>query len=373
MALPTVLVVDDEPLNLAVMSRLLQPHYRVLGARSGQAALALLQGGERPALILLDVMMPDLDGYAVLERLRAEPAWAQIPVIFVTALHGDVDEEHGLERGAVDYIAKPIKPAVVLARVRTQIELKQSRDRLLDQKAWLEQELARRVRESLLAQDLVLAAMAQLAETRDAETGNHILRTQGYVLALGRELQRRGAHAAELSDRQLRRIGRAAPMHDIGKIGIPDHILLKRARLTAEEFEVMQTHAALGGDVIARAIRTALASQAERGESTASLPETLHDLEVARVIARYHHERWDGLGYPEGLVGDAIPLPARLMAVADVFDALAMKRTYKEAWAPEEAARYIVAQSGNHFDPAVVAAFEGCRDECIAIARRLAD
>jgi putative two-component system response regulator len=264
MALPTVLVVDDEPLNLAVMSRLLQPHYRVLGARSGQAALALLQGGERPELILLDVMMPELDGYAVLQQLRAEPAWAPIPVIFVTALHGDVDEEHGLELGAVDYIAKPIKPAVVLARVRTQIELKRARDGLVDQNAWLETELARRVRESLLAQDLVLAAMAQLAETRDSDTGNHIQRTQSYIQAIGRELQRRGAHAAELSDVQLRRIVRAAPMHDIGKIGIPDHILLKPARLTAEEFDIMKTHATLGGEVIARAIRSALTAQAER-------------------------------------------------------------------------------------------------------------
>jgi len=373
MPLPTVLVVDDEPLNLAVMSRLLQPHYRVLGARSGQAALALLQGGERPELILLDVMMPELDGYAVLQKLRAEPAWAPIPVIFVTALHGDVDEEHGFELGAVDYIAKPIKPAVVLARVRTQIELKRARDRLVDQNAWLETELARRVRESLLAQDLVLAAMAQLAETRDSDTGNHIQRTQSYIQAIGRELQRRGAHAAELSDVQLRRIVRAAPMHDIGKIGIPDHILLKPARLTAEEFEVMKTHAALGGEVIARAIRSALSAQAGRGEAGAALPETLHDLEVARVIATYHHERWDGHGYPEGRQGAAIPLPARLMAVADVFDALAMKRSYKDAWAPEEAARYIVSQSGTHFDPTVVAAFEACRDECLAIAGRLAD
>lgn len=369
----TLLVVDDEPLNLAVLSRLLQPSYRVLGARSGASALALLAGGQMPDLILLDVMMPAMDGYGVLARLRAHPVWRRIPVIFVTALQGEVDEERGLELGAADYIAKPIKPAVVLARVRTQLELAQARNRLADQNAWLEQELARRLRESLLAQDLVLAAMAQLAETRDSETGNHILRTQTYVGLLARQLRDTPGWAEALSEAQIARLVKAAPMHDIGKIGIPDHILLKPGRLDADEFEVMKTHAALGGEVIARAMQTAQAHHPDATGPGGALPEALQDLAVARLMAQHHHERWDGLGYPDGLRGEAIPLAARLMAVADVFDALTTRRVYKPAWSLPDAAAFIQSQSGTQFDPAVVQAFTAQRSEFERVAQQLAD
>ena len=377
MALPTILVVDDEPLNLAVLSRLLNPHYRVLGARSGPGALALLAGGARPDLILVDVMMPDMDGYEVVTRLQQDPATRGVPVIFVTALVDEVNEEHGLALGAVDYIVKPIKPAIVLARVRTQLALKTANDRLADQNAWLERELARRMRETLLAQDLTLCAMAELAETRDNDTGNHVLRTQRYVAVLGRVLQADPQFADALPPEQLQRIVKAAPMHDIGKIGIPDHVLLKPARLNLDEFEVMKTHARMGGDAIGHAIAKASAMHADdepaQADGPVPVPEPLRFLAVAQVIANHHHERWDGLGYPDGLAGDDIPLPARLMAVADVYDALSTRRVYKSPWPLDEARRYIAGQAGLHFDPRLVRAFESVADEFAAIARELAD
>lgn len=366
---PTVLVVDDEPLNVAVLSELLSPDYRVLGARSGPIALDLL-ATELADLILLDVMMPGMDGYAVLAQLRSGARTAGVPVIFVTALGAETDEERGLTLGAADYIAKPIKPAVVMARVRTQLELKAARDRLLNQNDWLEQEVQRRMHETELAQDLTLCALAELAEARDNETGNHILRTQGYVEALGRRLRSLPGWAEELADAGLMRIVKAAPMHDIGKIGIRDHILLKPGRLTPEEFEVMKTHASIGGDALARAMQRAMALHPQDGSDP---PEPVQFLQVACTIAYGHHERWDGSGYPRGLAGQAIPRPARLMALADVYDALTTPRVYKRAWSLDEAARHIAGDAGSHFDPDVVAAFLDIRDEFEAIASRLAD
>ena len=370
---PTVLVVDDEPLNLSVLSKLLNPLYRVLGARSGHSALSLLES-EAPDLILLDVMMPEMDGYSVLQRLKQSGRNRHIPVIFVTALGAELDEEHGLKLGAVDYIVKPIKPTVVLARVRTQLALKQAHDALSDQNAWLEQEVARRMRESLIAQDLTLCAMAELAETRDNETGNHILRTQSYVEALARRLQHTPGYAEELGEAQLQRIVKASPMHDIGKIGIRDDILLKPGPLTAEEFEIMKTHARIGGDAIAHALDKALTMHFPEGvPDQAEYPESVHFLEAARIIATHHHERWDGRGYPDALAGQAVPLPARLMALADVFDALTTRRVYKEPWPIAAATEHIKAQAGAHFDPQVVEAFLDIQDEFAAIAARLSD
>ncbi|NDY93179.1 HD-GYP domain-containing protein [Ideonella livida] len=366
---PTLLIVDDEPVNLALLARLLNSRYRVLGARSGHGALTLM-ANERPDLVLLDVMMPEMDGYTVLQRMRRDPRLAAVPVIFVTALGGELHEERGLALGAVDYIVKPLKPAVVLARVATHLELAEARDRLAQQNRWLEGELARRLREIELAQDLTITALAELAEARDHETGHHILRTQRYVELLAQELAR-GPYAAELDEAQCVRITKAAPMHDIGKIGIPDAILLKPGRLTPEEFEHMKRHAQLGGDTIAQAMQRSLASHpVEPGQP---MPEALLYLEVARQIATHHHERWDGNGYPGGLAGHAIPLPARLMALADVFDALTMRRVYKAPWPLERTVAHVRGLSGLQFDPLVVQAFERLLPQFEATARELAD
>jgi len=355
----TLLIVDDEPANLAVLAWVLRPHYRVRAASSGEQALRAISTPPRPDLILLDVMMPGMDGHAVLSQLRADPATHDIPVIFVTALDDEISEERGLKLGAVDYIAKPIKPAVVLARVATQLELKQARDRLTEQNAWLEAEVARRMAENQLIQDVSIHALGYLAEIRDTETGNHIHRTQQYVHALAWELSDHPRFAAQLDDHAIQLLVKSAPLHDIGKVGIPDHILLKPGPLTPEEWTIMKTHARLGAEAI------------ERAEHAAH--QTADFLVMAKEIARWHHEKWDGSGYPDGLAGEAIPLSARLMALADVFDALITQRVYKPAMSYSEARDIITAGRGKHFDPAVVDAFLSNFDIFASIAEACAD
>jgi putative two-component system response regulator len=339
----TILIVDDTPENLSVLGELLQPSYRVRAANSGKRALQIARSIPAPDLILLDVMMPEMDGYDVLAELRADPATRHIPVVFVTAMDGTDDEERGLDRGAVDYITKPLRPAIVLARVRTHLELKQARDFLKDQNSFLEAEVNRRMGENQLIQEVSIHALARLAETRDPETGNHLLRTQEYVNALANALKHHPRFSHFLDERTINALAKSAPLHDIGKVGIPDHILLKPGKLTAEEFEIMKTHAKLGSDAI---------EHAERDSA-----KTVEFLDIAKEIAHYHHEKWNGLGYPEGLSGNAIPISARLMALADVFDALICKRVYKIAFTYDEAYEIIVRDSGTHFDPDIVTAF----------------
>ncbi|MBK7984254.1 MAG: HD domain-containing phosphohydrolase [Candidatus Competibacter sp.] len=355
----TILIVDDTPENLLLLSELLQPHYRVRAANSGARALQVAASTPRPDLILLDVMMPEMDGYMVLERLKAESWTAGIPVIFVTALDRGSDEEHGLALGAVDYISKPIKPAVVLARVKTQLDLKLARDWLQDRNAVLEAEVARRLEENLLIQDISIRALAHLAEIRDPETGNHLRRTQGYMRALTSQLLEHPRFAEFLTEQNVQALIKSAPLHDIGKVGIPDHILLKPGKLTPEEWEIMKTHSRLGRDAI------------EQAERDAEKP--VEFLRIAKDIAHYHHEKWDGSGYPEKLAGDAIPVPARLMALADVFDALIARRVYKAPISFERAVGIIREGRASHFDPDIVDAFLDCLDEFETIAARYAD
>jgi len=358
---PAVLVVDDMPENLAVLGELLQSDYRVRVANSGRRALEVAVSAPQPDLILLDVMMPELDGYDVLKILQGDAATRDIPVIFVTAMDASADEERGFALGAVDYIHKPIKPAVVLARVRTQLELKAARDNLRGQNAWLEREVARRMRENLIVQDVSMRALASLAETRDNETGNHIRRTQAYVEVLAKTLAAQPKNSGLRADGLIDIIVKAAPLHDIGKVGIPDHILLKPGPLTPDEWEIMKSHARLGAEAIEEALE---------GEEDHAPLAFLH---IAMDIAHSHHEKWDGSGYPEGLKGIVIPMPARLMAVADVFDALISRRVYKAPMAFDEAADIIRAGSGAHFDPDIVAAFEARLDDFRRIAERYAD
>ena len=339
----TILAVDDSPENLQILSELLQSDYQVRAATTGEKALRIAQGPLPPDLILLDVMMPGMDGYQVFERLRADPITRHIPVIFITSMSGTEAELHGLDLGAVDYITKPIVPPVVLARIRNQLELKQARDWLSGQNTILEAEVARRMLENELTQEVSIRALAHLAETRDTETGNHILRTQGYVRALGTHLREHPRFRSSLNERQIALISRSAPLHDIGKVGIPDAILLKPGPLTPAEWEIMKTHARLGAEAI------------EQAERDAERP--VEFLGLAKEIARWHHEKWDGGGYPDGLAGDAIPISARLMAVADVFDALITPRVYKLPISPEQARDIIAAGRGNHFDPDIADAF----------------
>jgi putative two-component system response regulator len=370
--LPTVLVVDDTPANLGLMGDLLAPHYRVRVANSGPRALAIASAEPLPDIILLDIMMPGMDGYETLQHLQANPVTAPIPVMFVTAMTGDDDEYRGLELGAVDYIPKPVRPAILLARLRTQLELKRARDALLNQNELLEREVARRTRETELVKDVSLHALAQLAEKRDNETGHHLVRTQGYVRALANHLANHPRFAHALSESQRNLIVRAAPLHDIGKVGIPDAILLKPGKLTPDEFEIMKSHAQLGADALADAI-TKVKLQRANDPDLPQNDRALAFLWVAHDVAQSHHERWDGTGYPRGLSGDEIPVPARLMALADVYDALISNRHYKKAFALHEVDAIIEKGRGTHFDPDVVDAYFALHDQFSAIAKDLAD
>ena len=355
----TILVVDDVPENIEVLGELLQPHYLVRAAQSGVRALQVARTHPIPDLILLDVMMPGMDGYAVFAALRDDPLTRDIPVIFVTALDGLQEEEKGLELGAVDYISKPLRPTIVQARVRIQLELKLARDRLRDQNHFLESEIARRMGENLLVQEVSIRALARLAEIRDPETGNHLRRTQAYVSVLAKRLALNPRYAERLDHRTIELIAKSAPLHDIGKVGIPDYILLKPGKLTPEEWAIMQTHARLGSEAI------------EHAEKDAERPVPF--LAFAKEIARHHHEWWDGSGYPDGLSNEAIPLSARLMALADVFDALISKRVYKAPITQDGARDMICAARGTHFDPDVVDAFVAEFPRFAEIASRYVD
>jgi putative two-component system response regulator len=324
-------------------------------------------------------MMPGMDGYQVLQTLRSQPHTRAIPVIFVTAMDADEDEERGLSLGAVDYVTKPIKPGLLLARVRAHLELKAARDALARQNAELDAEVHRRMAENDLIKDFSLNALATLAEKRDNETGNHLRRTQAYVEALMAKLQTHPRFALELSDPAAReRIAKAAPLHDIGKVGIPDAILLKPGRLTPQEFEIMKAHASIGAQAIGDAIRSVQQAQAPTGQNASTADavltaKSLSFLETTRQVAGSHHEKWDGSGYPEGLAGDAIPLPARLMALADVYDALLSKRHYKAAMTQQETVDIIAQGRGTHFDPDIVDAFMALQSQFADIARHFVD
>ncbi|WP_376965468.1 two-component system response regulator [Azospirillum sp. A26] len=360
---PRILIVDDEPINLKVMADLLRDSYGLIVAKDGPQALARLAGDPLPDLILLDVMMPGMDGVEVCRRLKGDARTRGVPVIFITAMGQVHDETRGFEVGAVDYITKPISPPVMLARIRTHIALREAQRALADQNRQLEDRVAERTRDLLRAQDATIRAMASLAETRDNETGNHIRRTQNYVLALALHLSRDSRYAGQLDEETIELLYKSAPLHDVGKVGIPDSILLKPGKLSDDEFEVMKTHATLGHDAIF----------ATEGQADLAIAGGSSFLRIAREIAHGHHERWDGTGYPQGLAGDAIPLSARLMAVADVYDALISRRCYKPPFPHEKAASIIREGSGSHFDPAIVAAFNALEDEFTDIASRYKD
>ena len=355
----TVLVVDDAPDNLAVMSSLLKGSYKVRVANNGDLALKFARTAPPPDIILLDIMMPGLSGYDVIRKLKSDNDTRHIPVIFLTAMSAAEDERLGLDLGAADYITKPISPAIVLARVRTQLENKAAADFLRDQSSFLETEVRRRTQELAAIQDVTIMALASLAETRDSDTGNHIRRTQHYVRLLAEKLQTHPRFGYFLSDKTIDALYKSAPLHDIGKVGIPDRILLKPGRFTPDEFEIMKTHTTLGRAAIVAAEK--------------QLGMEVEFLSLAKDIANYHQEKWDGSGYPEGLRGDAIPISARLMAVADVYDALISRRVYKEGMPHEKAVSIIREGRGTHFDPDMVDAFLELEHEFLAIAARYVD
>jgi putative two-component system response regulator len=370
---PRILVADDQLENLLILEEVLSERYAVRVVSDGQQVLDYLATGGRADLILLDVVMPVLDGFEACRRLKENPATWDIPVIFLTSLDSAADEAHGLSLGAEDFIHKPFSPPVALARVGNHLKLSLANQLMHARNESLEQlvaertrdilrqseELMRRKQEVIAAQGATITAFCTLAEARDNETGNHIRRTQQYVQALAEQLRDHPRFSRVLNDETILLLFKSAPLHDIGKVAIPDAILCKPGKLTPAEWAVMQRHAEYGRDAICTA-------QEELGE-------TGDFLRYASEIAYGHHERWDGSGYPQGLSGDAIPLSARLMAVADVYDALISRRVYKAAFPHEQAIDMIAAERGAHFDPDVADALLDIAETFRQIALRFAD
>jgi len=347
-----VLVVDDTPENLTVISGILKQDYKVRAAPSGERALQIAFSENPPDLILLDIMMPEMDGYEVLRQIQANAKTNGIPVIFVTAMNQEADEEFGINLGAVDYITKPISPAILLARVRNHLLLKDAKDFLKDQKRFLERELT-------AVQDVAIHAFGSLAETRSDGTVNHVRRTQSYIRLLGETLKKHPRFSSFLTDDMIVLLSKSASIHDIGKVAIPDQILLKSNPLEPEEFEIMKTHTTIGRNAI------------ERAEQAIGVNTEF--LRYAKEMTYSHHERWDGEGYPQGLKGEAIPVSARIMALADVYDVLISQRPYKGPIPHDEAVQIIAAAKNTHFDPDIADAFLQIHQQFHDIATRYPD
>lgn len=353
-----ILIIDDERFHLNVIVNLLDDEYKIVVAKSAEKGLEIAKFDPLPDLILLDVLMAGMDGYEVCRRLKAERKTRHIPIIYLT-VKGDVaDETRGFALGAVDYITKPFSPPIVRARVKTHLALSRALSELEQQNEHLEERIQERTLEITRTQDVAIYCLASLAETRDNETGNHIRRTQCYVRTLAEHLKNQPKFQQTLNDEAINLLYKSAPLHDIGKVGVPDRILLKPGKLSREEWQEMKRHTIYGKEAISRA-------EQELGSTSF--------LAYACEIAITHHEKWDGSGYPNGLKGDGIPVSGRLMAIADVYDALISKRVYKPAFSHERAVKIIIEGNGVHFDPDVVDAFLALEQEFVAIAKRFAD
>lgn len=335
---PSILIVDDIPDNIDVLNGILHDDYQIKVAINGERALKIASGENPPDLILLDVMMPGMDGYEVCRRLKDNIATRDIPVIFVTAKSEVEDETEGFALGAVDYITKPVSPPLVKARVKTHLAL-------YDQNRALELKVRERTRELRETRLEIIQRLGVAAEYKDKETGEHIMRMSSFCRLI--------AKATGMSDEEAELIYNASPMHDVGKIGIPDRILLKPGKLDADEWEIMKTHTTIGAKII--------------GDHPSEL------LQSARIIALTHHEKWDGSGYPFAKKGEEIHPYGRISALADVFDALTSKRPYKEAWSFEEAVDEIIKGKGTHFDPFYLDAFLQVLPEIKRIKYEIAD
>lgn len=353
----TILIVDDTETNIDILVHALGDEYELSVAMDGESALEHIEM-EIPDIILLDIMMPGMSGYEVCEKLKRNEKTANIPIIFLTAMTDIESKTKGFEMGAVDYITKPFETLEVKARVHTHLALQMAKMELNMQNEILEDKVAERTRELSLTQETTIEAIACLAEYRDPETGGHIKRTKNYVRVLAEKLREQKKYKDILNDEVIALLFKSAPLHDIGKIGIRDDILLKQEKLTSDEFEEMKMHAIIGYS----ALKTA---STKLGENSF--------LKYAMEFSRYHQEKWDGTGYPEGIAGTDIPLSGRIMALADVYDALISKRTYKPPYSHETAVGIIYEGRGKHFDPDLVDAFMEIHDEFRKIAIRYAD
>jgi putative two-component system response regulator len=356
---PKILLVDDETLYIDILVDLLKDDYVTVVAKSGDQALKRVADDPLPDLVLLDIVMPDMDGYEVCRLLKQDPRTSAIPVIFLTVKSEVSDEVKGFSLGAVDYIAKPMSPPIVRARVKSHLALHRAQQQLADQNLLLEERVKERTVELTRTKDVAIFCMATLAETRDYETGQHILRTQNYIKVLAEHLRNHPRFCDYLQNNgTIEMLSKTSPLHDIGKVGVPDRILLKPGKLDPDEWEVMKKHAEYGHNALLRA-------EQELGSTDF--------LQMAREIAFTHHERWDGTGYPQGLKGTDIPISGRLMAIADVYDALISKRVYKDAYTHEKAVDIVKQSAGSHLDPDIVDAFLQLEDKFLEITANYQD
>ncbi len=337
-----ILVVDDDKTNLTLAQKILLSQFRIAATNSGKAALKYLEHNH-PDLILLDINMPEMDGFDVLEQIRGDKRTADIPIIFLTADDKADTEIKCFQMGAMDFVRKPFIPDVLMSRVSKTIELEQYRNNLEKMVEEQADKITESTRRISAIQDSVIVGIANLIESRDGSTGKHVKNTQIFVKMIADELHKRGLFPGELTEEFIENIRKAAPLHDVGKIKVPDAVLQKPGKLTVEEFETMKTHT-----VQSRKIIDTIIGDVEDGEY----------VKVVGDIAMYHHERWDGTGYPTGLAGEDIPLAARIMAVADVFDALYEERVYKPPIRPIERILQIMMEGrGTQFDPAIIDVF----------------
>ena len=356
-----ILALDDSSESLFILKELLSEKYTLLVATNPELATKIARE-QQPDLILLDIIMPKLDGFQICRSLKEASATKDIPIIFLTSISEASNEAEGLLLGASDYITKPFSPAILHARISTQLTLQEAKDFLKHQNALLEEKVSRRTAEINIIQDVAMLAVGTLAESRDNETGNHIRRTQDYMKLLAQKLKNHPRFRHYLSDDTIRILYKSAPLHDIGKVGIPDRILLKPGKLTDAEMEIMKTHTTIGRD----ALITAEAIMNQHGHRHSFL-------HIAKEIAGGHQEKWDGSGYPEGLSGEDIPIAARLMAVADVYDALISDRVYKKSFSQEKSLGIMREGHGSHFDPDILDAFLESADEFESIRQKYSD
>lgn len=336
----TVLVIDDDKSNLIMAQRLLSDEYRVAAVNSGEKGFEYLEKND-PSLILLDIQMPQMNGFEVMEKLRAHETWCKIPVIFLTADKSSETEEKCFDMGAVDYIGKPFVPQIMRKRVMRTIELEEYRKSL-------ERMVMTQLAQITRMQHDIIVSMANVIESRDGTTGEHVKRTSKYTMLLAEKMIERGLYAEELTVQLLESMRNGSPLHDIGKITIPDSVLTKPGKLTVEEYDVIKTHAKAGADMI-------------RDNMSQMVSEDF--LQVACDMAQYHHEKWNGKGYPEGLKGEEIPLTARILAVTDVYDALVSERQYKKGMTIDEAFAIMEKDRGENFEPEILDVFFDLRDE----------
>lgn len=357
-----IMVVDDTPQNLRLLENLLTERgYRVFALPSGDMALRAAVRNP-PDLILLDIDMPGLSGYEVCQRLKADSRLAEVPVIFISALSETADKVRAFEMGGVDYVTKPIKFDEVAARVATHLKIRALQASLEEHNRRLEEVVAAQIRQISESQMATIFALAKLAENRDTDTGEHLERVQEYCRVLAGALGESSRYSGLIDGDFIANIYQASPLHDIGKVAIPDQVLLKPGRLTESEFDVMKTHAAIGAGTLMAVL--------ERYPDNAFL-------RMGIDIARWHHERWDGAGYPDGQAGEQIPLSARVMAVVDVYDAFRSDRCYRRGLTHEATRQIILEGAGTQFDPVVTSKFEEMEEAFSAIyeqtARRRAE